>query len=82
MRLQALWSGGGLLLDPVTRSVLLEAGEAIKRCMDQVPLRTLDAIHLASCLRMRAYPLITNDRIMRAAAETLRVPLGTVSRSR
>jgi predicted nucleic acid-binding protein len=80
MRLQALWSGGGLMLHPVTRSVLLEAGEVIKRCMDRAPLRTLDAIHIASCLQSLAFPLITNDQVMRKAAETLRVPLGAAPR--
>ncbi|MEI7437077.1 MAG: type II toxin-antitoxin system VapC family toxin [bacterium] len=74
-RLQALWTDGGLMLHPVTRIVLLEAGEVIKQCIEQVPLRTLDAIHIASCLLLRAYPLVTNDQIMRAAAEMLRLPL-------
>lgn len=77
-RLQALWSGGGLVLHPVTRSVLLEAGETIKRCMERSPLRTLDSIHIASCLQLRAFPLITNDQVMRKAAETLQVPLGAI----
>ena len=63
------------MLHPVTRIVLLEAGEVIKQCIEQVPLRTLDAIHIASCLLLRAYPLVTNDQIMRAAAEMLRLPL-------
>ncbi len=75
-RLEALWIGGGLTLHPVTQSVLLRAGEAIKRCLDQAPLRTLDAIHIATCLQLHAYPLITNDKVMRAAAKILRIPLG------
>ena len=80
-RLQALWSkDGGLLLQPVTRGELQEAGEIIERCIVTVPLRTLDAVHLASCLSSRAYPLITNDRVMRAAAECLGMPLGALPR--
>ncbi len=75
-RLRAQWSGGGVMLHPVTQRVLLEAGDLIKRCLGKASLRTLDAIHIASCLRVRAYPLITNDQVMRAAAEALRVPLG------
>ena len=76
-RLQSLWSkGGGLLLQPVTRTVLLEAGEVICQCAGAVPVRTLDAIHIASCLLARAYPLMTNDRVMRSAAERLGIPLG------
>lgn len=35
---------------------------------------------LAFCLLLRDYPLIANDLIMRAAAETLRVLLGAVPR--
>jgi len=76
-QLQALWSnGGGMLLQPVTRIVLQEAGEIIERCIARVPVRTLDAVHIASCRLARAYPLITNDRVMRAAAEVLGMPLG------
>ena len=75
-RLQAYWAkGGGIVLQPVTLAVLQEAGETIQRCIGQAPLRSLDAIHIASCLCSRAYPLITNDGVMRAAAEVLGVPL-------
>ena len=75
-RLQALWAdGGGLALRPVTRTVLQEAGEVMRQCAGSVPVRTLDAIHIASCLLARAYPLVTNDRVMRSAAERLGIPL-------
>ena len=75
-RLQAHWSsGGGLVLQPVTLAVLQEAGETIQRCIGHTPLRTLDAIHIASCLRSRAFPLVTNDGIMRMAAESLGLSL-------
>ena len=77
--LQAFWTvDGGLLLLPVTRSILWDAGEIIHRCLGAVPLRTLDAIHLASSLASRMYPLITNDRIMRKAGEHLGIPLGAL----
>ena len=75
-RLQVLWSdGGGLILHPVNLAVLREAGETIQRCAKGVSLRSLDAIHLATCLLVRSYPLVTNDSVMRAAAELLGVPL-------
>lgn len=78
-RLQFLWSkGGGLLLQPVTLSVLQEAGEVVERCIPHVPVRTLDAVHIASCLLSRSYPLVTNDRVMRAAAKLLGMPLGAL----
>ena len=75
-RLRAHWSsGGGLVLHPVTLAVLQEAGEIIQRCMGHAPLRSLDAIHIASCHRSRTYPLVTNDGIMRSAADALGLPL-------
>lgn len=75
-RLQAYWAdGGGLVLHPVTCAVLQEAGETIQRCMNRASLRSLDAIHIATCLRSKAYPLVTNDGIMRSAAEVLGLPL-------
>ncbi|OGV75748.1 MAG: hypothetical protein A2340_09820 [Lentisphaerae bacterium RIFOXYB12_FULL_60_10] len=77
-RLQAYWDSdaGGLILHPVSRIILEEAGEVIKRCIARVSVRTLDAIHLASCRLTRDYPLITTDHVMRAAAESMGLPLG------
>jgi predicted nucleic acid-binding protein len=75
-RLETMWSAdGGLRLIPVSLSTIKEAGEVMSRCADSVPLRTLDAIHLATCLLACAYPLQTNDRIMRQAAGHLGIPL-------
>lgn len=74
-RLQLHWSGGGLLLYPITLVLLREAGEIIQRCVRHTPLRSLDAIHIASCLRSNAFPLVTNDRVMRSAAQVLGLPL-------
>ncbi|MDD5705735.1 MAG: type II toxin-antitoxin system VapC family toxin [Kiritimatiellae bacterium] len=80
-RLQLLWSaGGGLRLHPVTRVVLLDATDITERCAAAIGVRTLDAIHLASCQLSKSYPLITNDRTMRRAAETLGIPLGAEPR--
>jgi predicted nucleic acid-binding protein len=76
VRLQNLWKGGGVKLIPVSGSVLAGAGHALQSCGARIPLRTLDAIHLATALECNAFPLITNDRVMRAAAGHLRIPLG------
>ena len=82
LRLQAFWAkGGGLTLRPVTRTVLQEAGEVMLQCAGSVPVRTLDAIHIASCLMAKAYPLVTNDRVMRNAAGRLGIPLSATPRS-
>jgi predicted nucleic acid-binding protein len=65
-----------LRLQPVTLPVLRLANRFIGQCHDRVPLRTLDAIHLASCECCAARPLLTNDRVLRQGAELLGVPLG------
>jgi predicted nucleic acid-binding protein len=76
-RLQHLWpKGGELQFEPVTRSVLQEAGDIVQRCSKHAVVRSLDAIHIATCLRARADPLVTNDTVMRAAAAALGIPLG------
>lgn len=77
--LQSYWSpAGGLILLPVSPVVLQDAGDLIDRCADRAPLRSLDAIHLATCLQFRAAPLVTTDAVMRAAATVLRIPLSNL----
>lgn len=76
-RIQALWANGGSVeLLPVSPSVLKEACETIHRCTGQVSLRSSDAIHVASCIWYRRYPLIANDGVMRDAARVVGLPLG------
>jgi predicted nucleic acid-binding protein len=65
-----------LHLQAVTLPVLRLANRFIGQCDGRVALRTLDAIHLASCECCGAGLLLTNDRVMRLAAETLHLPLG------
>lgn len=55
--------------------VLREAAEMIARVHPQVPLRTLDAIHLATFAGLDAGPLFTADRRMIDAARLLALPL-------
>lgn len=55
--------------------VLREAAEMIARVHPQVPLRTLDAIHLATFAGIEAGPLFTNDRRMIEAARLMALPL-------
>ena len=52
-----------------------EAAEMIARVHPQVPLRTLDAIHLATFGGLEVGPLFTGDRRMIDAARLLAFPL-------
>lgn len=56
-------------------SVAREAAEMMARVHPQVPLRTLDAIHLATYAGTDAGPLFTADRRMIEAARLLAFPL-------
>lgn len=75
-RLEARIQDRTLHLQPVTEPILRLANRMIAQCPPGVALRTLDAIHLATCEYRAAFPLQTADRVMRAAAETLNIPLG------
>ena len=62
-------------LAPMSEAVFKRAGRILEQCHPQVPLRSLDALHLATCDQLQEWPLCTKDRRMRAAAELLRFPL-------
>lgn len=55
--------------------VLREAAEIMARVHPQVPLRTLDAIHLATYAGIEAGPLFTKDKRMLEAARRLDFPV-------
>ncbi len=71
------------LLDDVVELIALnghvvrEAAEMIARVHPRVPLRTLDAIHLATFAGIDVGPLFTRDRRMIEAARLLEMPLAT-----
>ena len=67
--------GFGVSVIGVDARIINHAAELITQCHGHVPLRTLDAIHIAACMSAMAYPLVTNDRLMRKAAAVLKVPL-------
>jgi predicted nucleic acid-binding protein len=56
-------------------ALVREAAVVVDRVHPDIPLRTLDALHLATFLRMDAGPLFTKDKRMRAAAAQLSIPL-------
>ena len=52
-----------------------EAAEIMAKVHPSVPLRTLDALHLATYASIEAGPLFTNDKRMIEAARLLTFPL-------
>ena len=52
-KLEQYVADGALDLVPVDRGVLRRANQIIERCHPQVPVRSLDAIHLATALLWR-----------------------------
>ena len=55
--------------------VVREAAEMMARVFPRVPLRTLDALHLATFAAVDAGPLFTKDQRMLDAARLLGLPL-------
>jgi predicted nucleic acid-binding protein len=62
---------GVLRLIPLDGVMIREANEIMLRVHPQVPLRTLDAIHLATYGAVITGPLFTKDKRMLAAARLL-----------
>ena len=64
-----------LWLAPASEAVYKRANRIIEQCHPGVPLRSLDALHLATCDQLQDWPLCTNDRRMRDAAGLMGFPL-------
>lgn len=60
---------------PLNRSVLERAVAIQSACHPRIPLRTLDALHVATCDVNRCGTLTTTDARMRAACEQLAISL-------
>jgi len=74
-RLEGFFVSGGIQLIPVTEPILERANQILEQCLATVPLRSLDAIHLACCQRTGVVPLFSNDQRVRQAATLLNIPL-------
>ena len=59
---------GEIKIEPLTTIVLRKARHALEHCHPKVPLRTLDAIHLATADLVHNFPLATTDGRLRDAA--------------
>jgi uncharacterized protein len=55
--------------------VLRKATQVIQACHPDVPLRALDALHVATCDLTQEFPLCTTDARMHAAAQKIHVPV-------
>lgn len=62
-------------LIPVSEATLKKANHILDQCHPRVALRSLDAVHLATCDQTQDWPLCTSDVRMRQAAELLRFSL-------
>jgi uncharacterized protein len=58
-------------IEPLNSIVLRKATHLLERCHPRVPLRTLDAIHVATADLCQDFPIATTDGRMRDAAELL-----------
>lgn len=66
---------GSLTLLPLDRSVLERASAIQLACHPKIPLRTLDALHVATCDLHRSESLATTDGRMRAACQQFAIAL-------
>ena len=66
---------GSIGMVKLDSSAVEAAVKLLAKMPDEIPLRTLDAIHLAVCLENKIFPLFTTDRVMVKAAKYLKIPL-------
>jgi predicted nucleic acid-binding protein len=62
---------GNWHLYPVTRETLSSAGKLIEKLSGSVGVKTLDAIHIATCIEYSLFPIFTSDKVMLSAAKEL-----------
>lgn len=79
---ESLWSdfeadldAGRITLLPLNGIVVRDATDLMRAVHPDVPLRTLDALHLATFAGIEGGPLFSNDKRMIAAAQQLALPL-------
>jgi predicted nucleic acid-binding protein len=69
--LESRIAAGEIRIESLNSTTLRKARQSLERCHPQVPLRTLDAIHLATADLCQDFPLVTTDGRLREAALTL-----------
>ena len=66
---------GEIRVESLTSLTLRRAMRSLEQCHPRVPLRTLDALHLAAADLCQEFPLTTTDRRLRDAATLLGIEL-------
>jgi len=66
---------GEIRIEPLNPIVQRKARQLLERCQPAVPLRTLDALHLATADLCQDFPLVTTDGRMRDAAGLAGIPI-------
>lgn len=64
-----------LQLVDLSNRVLRRATRVIEVCHPNIPIRALDALHVASCDFVNDFPLCTTDARMHAAAQVMHLPV-------
>lgn len=64
-----------LELRPLNHHVLQKAAQVIQASHPKVPVRALDALHVAACDLTQEFPLCTTDARMHAAAQVMHIPV-------
>jgi len=62
-------------IEPLNSIVLRKATHCLEFCHPPAPLRTLDAIHLATADLCQDFPLATTDARLANAARTMHIPV-------
>ena len=68
-------TSGEIRIEPLNPIVQRKARQLLERCHPAVPLRTLDALHLATVDLCQDFPLVTTDARLRDAAVVAGFPL-------
>jgi predicted nucleic acid-binding protein len=64
-----------LQLKNLNNRILKKATQVLQACHPNVPLRSLDALHVASSDLAQEFPLCTTDAHMHAAARAVHIPV-------
>jgi predicted nucleic acid-binding protein len=71
----AMVAEGIFKLSNLNNHTLRKATQIIQGCHPKVPLRALDALHVAACDLAQEFPLCTTDARMHAAAQAMHIPV-------